>query len=374
MAIKKKVSLADIKFGDLNPGMLTAEDTMDQRSFGGSLTKTTTAMRQSASDLLTPDITDGKILYDGMVLRSTKQRRPFITSAVQNLVGAYEIIVEGDGVDDYAYYTYKVAVYDKDGCMKPPETLSEAKGLHQGVINMHPTAYPVDGANFGALPAGLPVTIMYEHLGVGSVPKIVRIGNRQVPLKGAKIDHTWNAPHLPRTALGAPQRSAFTGPTPVADKLREELDRLGPNFYEKGNQLSDGGDMKETMLRAAISVLRTIKTELPMAKIKLSAGNDNWHQVTPEAANSRHRRGRAVDFTIEPHGAANLDKIVEILRRHAGANGGHFRFIDEYRKPTGHSTGGHFHMSWGQGKEAVPTMREAEKMVSDGTIQGITVA
>ena len=109
-------------------------------------------------------------------------------------------------------------------------------------------------------------------------------------------------------------------------------------------------------------------------KIEISAGNDQFHHNTPEAANSRHKRGRAVDFTVKPADAATLDKVLTILRRHAGVNGGNFRFIDEYRKPTGHSTGGHFHMSWGLGSEAQNTMRDAEKMVSDGTIQGITVA
>ena len=77
--------------------------------------------------------------------------------------------------------------------------------------------------------------------------------------------------------------------------------------------------------------------------------------------------------TIYPANTATLDQVVSILMRYAGVNNGNVRFIDEYRRPTGHATGGHFHISWGQGTEGATVMKLAKKQVLAGDIEGLQV-
>jgi len=157
-----------------------------------------------------------------------------------------------------------------------------------------------------------------------------------------------------------------------ANKLRATLKNLG--YSEKGSEIDNGGvDITSAIEKSASSVLTTIKAEIPTLKLTVTGGNDKYHQGL--SYNSRHKAGNAIDFAISPSDPTTLDKVVNILRRYAVGNNPNFRFIDEYRKPTGAATGGHFHISWGTGTESQAALNLALQLAKDGKITNpITVA
>ena len=71
-------------------------------------------------------------------------------------------------------------------------------------------------------------------------------------------------------------------------------------FYEKGNEISNNGDissnLKDTVIRLLQSINQAI-SNLPSPQpleIRFTAGNDTAHA----ASNSRHPSGNALDFTL----------------------------------------------------------------------------
>jgi hypothetical protein len=134
-----------------------------------------------------------------------------------------------------------------------------------------------------------------------------------------------------------------------ANKLRATLKSLG--YSEKGSEIDSGGvDINSSIEKVASSIFTTIKNEIPTLNVKVTGGNDKYHQGL--SYNSRHKAGNALDFVISPSKSEQLDQVVNILRRYAVGNNPKFRFIDEYRNPTGAATAGHFHISWGEGTES----------------------
>ena len=73
----------------------------------------------------------------------------------------------------------------------------------------------------------------------------------------------------------APPKGKFTGPTPNADRLRAVLAELG--YSDKG-QISQAGDITSALADCAIAVFRQIKTTLPNLQIRVTGGNDLFHQ------------------------------------------------------------------------------------------------
>tara|TARA_B110000977_G_C11087342_1_gene495228 strand:+ start:822 stop:4571 length:3750 start_codon:yes stop_codon:yes gene_type:complete len=109
--------------------------------------------------------------------------------------------------------------------------------------------------------------------------------------------------------------------TPEADRLRREIKLLSssenPNLTftieekigastitDPGPQLSSGGDIDPLLVDTAMSVFKLIKIELQnylSIKIRITAGNDLYHQEFSENTNSLHKVGKAMDFTITPY-------------------------------------------------------------------------
>lgn len=214
--------------------------------------------------------------------------------------------------------------------------------------------------------------IITEH--VTTLPPYILSGEAYTPLN--------SMPDFGSAAtLG--QYLLMTGQTPNADRLRLVIQQLGSNIWEKrinGKlELSSGGDITAEIATAASSVLSTIRVEYPHIKIRITGGNDAFHQglicrngahmsgkrhgaaaggkrsgASGDCYTSRHTKGRGIDFSIvtgRGAGDIDLDRIVAILRRHVAGNGGMFRFKDEYRKPTASATKPHIHFSWGEGTE-----------------------
>ncbi len=172
----------------------------------------------------------------------------------------------------------------------------------------------------------------------------------------------------------------FAGPTPNADRLRAVIAQLGASrVYEKGDEIANGGDITAELAEAATSVMSTIAVEFPHIQIRITGGNDKFHQglickngqymstkrngaaaggrrsgAPGNCYKSRHTNGRGLDFVLASgrgSGDSDLDSVVAVLRRHVSGNAGMFRFIDEYRNPTSAATAPHIHFSWGEGSE-----------------------
>lgn len=123
----------------------------------------------------------------------------------------------------------------------------------------------------------------------------------------------------------------------AANSIRRTLKTLG--YTEKNGQLDEAGFMTTRMAEIANSIFATIKQRYPKYNIRVTAGNDKYHKGT----NSKHHRGAALDFVVIGATSSMLDNIVDILKEYK-SRFKDFHFIDEYRKPSARSTGGHFHI------------------------------
>jgi len=147
------------------------------------------------------------------------------------------------------------------------------------------------------------------------------------------------------------QEEPTTENTPNADRLREVLNSLG--YSEKGEELSNGGDITEELFRFASSLFTRIKQILPDISIVVTGGNDIYHQNV--TYRSSHAAGLGLDFVIAPQTPANKLKVEEILGGFAGGNQDKsVSFINEYDYPSTAATGGHFHIKIGGSIEGNP--------------------
>ena len=96
----------------------------------------------------------------------------------------------------------------------------------------------------------------------------------------------------------------LNSPTPNATALRVYLRGgalvINESFYEKGNEISNNGDISSNLKDTVIRLLQSINkgiSNLPSPQpleIRFTAGNDTAHA----ASNSRHPSGNALDFTL----------------------------------------------------------------------------
>jgi len=181
-----------------------------------------------------------------------------------------------------------------------------------------------------------------------------------------RIDVVQTIPESTRSTTNPPPPPPPTNSnTPNADRLRAALNQFG--YKEKGEELSNGGDITPEMADYTIAVFRKIKRKMPDLKIRATGGNDQYHQGL--SYRSRHKDGRAVDFTISPATETNIRKVDKILRGFSAGENDLARFINEYDDPTKAATGKHFHMSWGKGTEASSTIRESIAQADRGEIE-----
>ena len=160
-----------------------------------------------------------------------------------------------------------------------------------------------------------------------------------------------------------------TGETPNADQLRTVIKSAG--FSEKGTELANGGDITADTLKIGTALINTVKSEAPGIKLRFTSGNDKFHQNIT-AYTSRHKAGRALDFTIVPYSVSNYKKVLAILQGFAAGGSGSVRFLDEYKKMTVKASGVHFHFSWGQGSEGNAELAQSRKLALAGKIKTYT--
>lgn len=214
--------------------------------------------------------------------------------------------------------------------------------------------------------------------------------NLQFILKGLK--HTinqngWNTviesmamQAVVEEALKAPANVITTPPepdpdpdslVPNADKLREVLTSLG--YKEKGEEISNGGDISDKMYKYASSVFRKIKEIYPDIIITVTGGNDAYHQKL--SYTSSHSLGDGLDFVISPLNQTNKNAVDEILGGFVGGNQDQtVSFINEYDYPSSAATAGHFHIRIGGRLEGGSRTRNYITLANSGGIDTYPIA
>jgi hypothetical protein len=154
-----------------------------------------------------------------------------------------------------------------------------------------------------------------------------------------------------------------------ANRLRAAINEAG--FVEKGQELSNGGDITKQTADLGISFVKKCKQEVPQVQLRFTGGNDAFHHTL--SYNSRHKSGRGLDFTIIPYSSANQKAVLKVLQGFAAGNVPNVKFIDEYSNPTRKASGKHFHFSWGPGTEGKKDVNRAIALAAKGEIKKYTV-
>lgn len=174
------------------------------------------------------------------------------------------------------------------------------------------------------------------------------------------------------TTFTEPEEDVFAGPTPNADRLREIINS-NDSTTEKGNELSNGGDITPLMADIGIELINHLNTEVPEAFFEFTGGNDFYHQ-TQTNYGSKHISGQALDLKLAGlYSDAVFRKTVAAIESFANSKG-NLKFINEYSNPSSASTAPHFHLAL-TGADANPTdsvEASTPKERVDKIVEGIT--
>jgi hypothetical protein len=132
--------------------------------------------------------------------------------------------------------------------------------------------------------------------------------------------------------------------TERAQNLRNTLKSLG--YTEKGSEISSGGEITNEISNIVSEILKEYKQTNPDAKVRITSGNDNYHQDLSYA--SKHKTGNAIDITIEPYNSKNANDFINIVKKFIQKYP-KLGFRDEYTNPSKAATGKHFHLEYGSG-------------------------
>lgn len=162
-----------------------------------------------------------------------------------------------------------------------------------------------------------------------------------------------------------------TGKTPNADALRLVLDVLG--YKEKGKEISNGGDISIELANYAIAVLTEIKTQYPNVNVRVTGGNDKYHQTL--SYNSAHKKGDGLDFVVSPSDPTTLVNIDLLLQGFAAGNRNPaVSFINEYDSPTKAATAKHFHIRIGRDRSGFDKIQNAYALADKGQLTTYSIA
>ena len=214
----------------------------------------------------------------------------------------------------------------------------------------------------------------YTKLETIAVPKLPTEQNfNEVLGRGSKEDIDLKAAQERDTITG------FTGPTPNADRLRVTLNDLG--YIEKKKEgktygeLSTGGDITENVAILAEQVFKQIKQKLPNAQIRITGGNDQYHQEKAKEGkgkSSLHLSGNSIDFVVDGSRSKRI-KVGRVLYSILLGTD-NFSFINEYTRKTANGTADHYHFSYskprGTSALEIPT---AEFLQKKGFIKPVTL-
>jgi murein DD-endopeptidase MepM/ murein hydrolase activator NlpD len=128
----------------------------------------------------------------------------------------------------------------------------------------------------------------------------------------------------------------------TADSLRSTIKTLG--YTEKGSELTSGGNVNDKITELVAQILSQYKKTNPNVNVKITAGNDNYHQKLNYT--SQHKLGNAIDVVLDPYNSKNASAFINILNDFKNKNN-LFSYIDEYTNPSDAATAKHFHLQYG---------------------------
>lgn len=142
---------------------------------------------------------------------------------------------------------------------------------------------------------------------------------------------------------------------PNATELRKII-ATKPNFSEKGYELtSSGEDIEKVTANRGQVIMSNIQRKLSEEGIKdlhfrWTGGHDFFHILNPIPPKSTfHRKGRALDLAIQQTATTEqVEKASAIVEGIIAGmvESGLVNFLNEYKTPTGHATGGHWHFTF----------------------------
>ena len=143
--------------------------------------------------------------------------------------------------------------------------------------------------------------------------------------------------------------SLFPNATNLRKKIEGEVD-----FVEKGYEItSSGNDITASTARGGIQLINQIKfiqsrEGVKDLKWRFTGGHDEFHIFNPDPPKSSfHRIGKALDLAIQQDATIQqievASKIVDQARLMVNNITG---YLNEYKKPSGHATGGHWHFTF----------------------------
>jgi peptidoglycan hydrolase-like protein with peptidoglycan-binding domain len=125
-----------------------------------------------------------------------------------------------------------------------------------------------------------------------------------------------------------------------SQQLRKTINDLG--YDEKNNELTSGGEVNDDITKIVAEILKKYKEINPNVDVTITAGNDKFHKKR----RSKHNTGDAIDIVIKPYNSKNSSDLIKLLDEFKNKYST-FNYIDEYRRPSKGSTGGHFHLQYG---------------------------
>jgi len=175
--IDKKInSLKDLRFGQMNP----LKDSIGRKSFDPSRVRVTSTLQGSNIDYFTGDLLKGKCQWNAIVLRTTVQNRPYITSNFERTMASFS-----KSPPAQAHYTYKIFIAELDGFRKLPTKFTE--DADNNLINICRDAVAPIGKSWGILDYGTPVEVVFDNQEKGIIATIVDVQhNKRIPLQGEK--------------------------------------------------------------------------------------------------------------------------------------------------------------------------------------------
>ena len=189
-------------------------------------------------------------------------------------------------------------------------------------------------------------------------------------LSGASAKSSGDTPNPIGNIPPSPQTPSLPKDTPNANALRLVLNKLG--YREKGEEISNGGDISLQLANYAISVFTEIHSQYPNVKIVVTGGNDLYHQRL--SYNSAHKKGDGLDFVITPSDPTTLKNIDLLLQGFAAGNRSPaVSFINEYDDPTKAASGKHFHIRIGRDISGSDKIQNAYALADQGQLTTYTI-
>tara|TARA_R110002012_G_scaffold36071_7_gene102256 strand:- start:839 stop:1912 length:1074 start_codon:yes stop_codon:yes gene_type:complete len=355
------LKLKDLKFGELN----NIKDNNVNPSGDRRRTNTTTAIRFATEKAFEINTLAQVTQFTGFVVGSRRISRP-VAEYKSSILQIQETESEEGADTEYKNYLYKVYIPELEPLPAPVSFDDPVIGLYadvtlaEGVVGIGASTENLNGAL---------VEVTYDDAENLNGPKITRLISTEVA-KGLDMGDSMSLAGTFNSGVPTVTEPVDpNSPTINADRLRLQIKALG--YTEKGNELSNGGDLDPDMVRYGSAVLRTIKQLHPGIQVRLTGGNDEYHQHLDYT--SRHKSGRALDFTILPATQSNIDKVLKIIQGYS-AGDSNFRFKNEYASLTRAATGKHFHISYRQGgTEGTEELREAQRLAKENKIQVLKV-